>query len=146
MSEQAVSLKRQVTVKTRITDGFREKANTELGKEVALIDQQLHQLDAAYQNSIQQLEQLAQQGQDVSGGKEQLDRDAKQKRLQMMTLKDEVQKQLGNLDSKQNGDLVTTGLLESFVELKIGDPIYERIRNTVIIVEDGNITEITSEA
>lgn len=146
MAEQSVSLKRQVTVKTRITQSFRDKANTELGKEVALIDQQLHQLEAAYQNSIQQLEQLAQQGQDVSGGKDQLDRDARQKRLQMTTLKEEVQKQLGNLDGQKDGDLVTTGLLESFVDLKVGDPIYDRIRNTVIIVEDGNITDITSEA
>ncbi|MBY0405885.1 MAG: YlqD family protein, partial [Cyanobacteria bacterium] len=122
-------LKRQVTVKTLVNDGFRAKASQELSEELKLIDSQLSQLETQYQQSILQLEKMAQMGQSVQVQLENLNREAQEKRNQLATLKMEVSSQLGNLDKIQNGSYIVTGLLENFVEVKVGDNIFEKVRN-----------------
>ncbi len=133
----SVSVKRQVKVKTVVTEEFRTRATSELSKEVEQIDHQLEQLEMAYNNGLQQLEQLSNEGQNVLQPRAQLEQDMQGKRNQMMGLKQEVTKQLGNLDTVTDGDTVITGMLESTVELHVGDNIYDRVRNTVVIVKDG---------
>ena len=64
-AEKNIELKRQVTIKTLVNESFRSKAKAELTEEIKVIDTQLQQLESQYQNSIQQLEKLAQQGQNV---------------------------------------------------------------------------------
>ncbi|MDH4378843.1 MAG: YlqD family protein [Vampirovibrionales bacterium] len=139
---ETVMVKRQVTVKTVVTDAFRERAKTELGQEVAQIDNQLNQLQAAYQQTLQQLEQLSAQGQNVLPQRQQLEQQAGAEQQKLTLLKEEVSKQLGTLDTVSNGTPVITGLLDSWVGLNIGDNIYEKVRDTVILVTDGVITAI----
>lgn len=136
-----ISAKRQVTVRTVVNDDFRKRANTELSREIELIDGQLNQLEDAYNNSLQQLEQLANNGQNVMQARQQLEQEAQQKRRELTGLKEEVAKQLGNLDNVNDGDTVITGMLESFADLQIGDNIYDRVKNSTIVVKDGVITE-----
>jgi chromosome segregation ATPase len=135
-------LKRQVTVKTLVNDGFRAKASQELSEELKLIDSQLSQLETQYQQSIMQLEKMAQMGQSVQVQLENLNREAQEKRNQLATLKMEVSSQLGNLDKIQNGAYIVTGLLENFVEVKVGDNIFDKVRNGEILVDDGVIQTI----
>lgn len=137
-----IQLKRQVTVKTLVNDNFRQRAKNELGEEQKLIETQIQQLEAQYQHSLQQLERAAQQGQNVQKQLQQLEREAQQKRGELSGLKLQVSSQIANLDKVENGNYVVTGLLENTVELRIGDNIYERLRNAEIIVEDGVITAI----
>ncbi|HEY9686844.1 MAG TPA: YlqD family protein [Coleofasciculaceae cyanobacterium] len=139
----SVQLKRQVTVKTLVTDKFREKAKSELSNELQLIDTQMQQLEAQYQHSLQQLEKVAQQGQNVQKQLQQLEVDAQQKRTQLASLKMQVSSELGNIDKIPNGNFVITGILENFVELKVGDNIYEKLMNAEMIVEDGVVKSIS---
>ena len=139
---EAVMVKRQVTVKTVVTDAFRERAKTELGQEVAQIDNQLNQLQAAFQQTLQQLEQLSAQGQNVLPQRQQLEQQVGTEQQKLTLLKEEVTKQLGTLDTVSNGAPVITGLLDSWVGLNIGDNIYEKVRDTVILVTDGVVTAI----
>ncbi len=133
----SVSIKRQVKVRTVVTEEFRTRATGELSKELEQIDHQLEQLETAFNNGLQQLEQLASEGQNVLQPRAQLEQDMLGKRNQMMGLKQEVTKQLGNLDTVEDGDTVITGMLESTVDLRVGDNIYERVRNAEVIVKDG---------
>jgi hypothetical protein len=142
-SVPSVQLKRQVTVKTMVTDKFREKAKSELSNELQLIDTQMQQLEAQYQHSLQQLEKVAQQGQNVQKQLQQLEADAQQKRTQLASLKMQVSSELGNIDKIPNGNFVITGILENFVELKVGDNIYEKLMNAEMIVEDGIVKSIS---
>jgi CII-binding regulator of phage lambda lysogenization HflD len=142
-SVPSVQLKRQVTVKTLVTDKFREKAKSELSNELQLIDTQMQQLEAQYQHSLQQLEKVAQQGQNVQKQLQQLEVDAQQKRTQLASLKMQVSSELGNIDKIPNGNFVVTGILENFVELKVGDNIYEKLMNAEMIVEDGIVKSIS---
>ncbi len=143
-ASQNVQLKRQVTVKTLVTDKFRERAKGELDNELKLIDTQLQQLEAKYQHSLQQLEKMAQQGQSVQKQLQQLNQEAQQKRNQLASLKMQVSSELGNLDKIENGNFIVTGILENFVEVKVGDNIYDRLMNAEMIVEDGVVKSIST--
>ena len=138
-----VQLKRQVTVKTKVTDSFRKRAQEEMDNQLKLIDTQLQQLEAQYQYSLQQLEKMAQQGQNVHPQLQQLNEDAQQKRNQLATLKMQVSSEMGNLDKIENGQYIVTGLLENWVEIRIGDNLYEKVQNAEILIEDGLVTHIS---
>jgi chromosome segregation ATPase len=140
----SVVLKRQVTVKTLVTDSFRERAKGELANELRLIDTQLQQLEAQYQHSLQQLEKVAQQGQNVQKQLQGLDQEAQQKRTQLASLKMQVSSELGNLDKVENGSYVITGILENMVEIRVGDNVYEKLMNAEMVVEDGIVKSISS--
>lgn len=138
----SVTLKRQITVKTLVNENFRSKASQELSDEMKLIDNQMQQLEGQYQHSMQQLEKMAQQGQHVQGQLENLNREAQEKRNQLASLRIEVSTQLANLDKVANGAYIVTGMLENFVEVKVGDNIYQKIRNAEILVEDSIVKAI----
>jgi chromosome segregation ATPase len=137
-----LQLKRQVTVKTLVTDAFRIKAKQELGEEMKVIDVQMEQLEAQYQHTLRQLEQIAQQGQNVQNQLQQLNQEAQAKRAQLASLKMEVSTQLANIDKVENGSYIVTGMLENYVDIQVGDNIYEKIRNAEIIIEDGLVKAI----
>lgn len=143
-SQASVQLKRQVTVKTKVTDVFRARAKDDLNNELKLIDTQLQQLEAQYQYSLQQLEKVAQQGQNVQQQLQQLNQDAQQKRNQLASLKMQVSSEIGNLDKIENGKYIVTGMLENMVEIRVGENIYDRLQNAEILVEDGIVTSISS--
>lgn len=139
-----VQIKRQVTVKTKVTDSFRERAKSELDNELKLIDTQLQQLEAQYQYSLQQLEKVAQQGQNVQPQLQQLNAEAQQKRSQLASVKMQVSSELGNLDNVQNGQFIVTGMLEEVLNVNVGDNIYEKLQGAEILIEDGIVTHISA--
>lgn len=140
----SVQLKRQVTVKTKVTDLFRARAKNEMSNELKLIDTQLQQLEAQYQYSLQQLEKVAQQGQNVQQQLQQLNQDAQQKRNQLASLKMQISSELGNLDNIENGQFIITGMLENTIEVRVGDNIYEKLQNAELLIEDGVVTRISA--
>ena len=140
--DNSIELKRQVTIRTLVTDHFRSKAQTEMAEELKMIDVQSQQLEATYQNSMQQLEKLAQQGQNVQKHVSQLSNEAQQRREQLATLKMQVSKQLSDLDRIENGKYVVTGMLENTVRVGVGDNLYEKLKNAEILIEDDLVKEI----
>ncbi|MEB3287295.1 MAG: YlqD family protein [Vampirovibrionales bacterium] len=139
----SVRLKRQITVKTLVTDDFRKRAQHELNEESKLADTQLQQLEAQYQYSLQQLDQLAKQGQNVQKQLLQLNDEAQQKRNQLASVKIQVANQIANLDKVPNGEYIVTGILESDVEVFAGDNLYEKLGQAEMLVEDGIVKSIT---
>lgn len=146
-SQQAgnsVQVKRQVTVKTKVTDDFRTRAKSELDNELKLIDTQLQQLEAQYQYSLQQLEKVAQQGQNVQAQLQQLNGEAQQKRSQLASVKMQVSSEMGNLDNVENGQYIITGQLEEVLSVHVGDNIYAKLQGAEILIEDGVVTHISA--
>lgn len=141
-SQQSVTLKRQVTVKTRVTDEFRARAKKELSDEIQLLESQSQQLETQIQQSMKQLENIAAQGQNVQKHLNQLNQEAQQRRNQLASLKMQLSTQLANLDKANNGDYVVTGILDNFVEVNVGDNIYEKLNNAEMLIEDGVVKEI----
>jgi chromosome segregation ATPase len=141
MSEK-VLLKRSIIVKSQVTDEFRQKASQELGEETKTIESQLAQLESQYQQSLRQLEDMARQGQNVSKQMDQLHREVQTRQVQLQNLRNEVKTQLENLDKVQNGDYVVTGQLENYIDVAIGDNLYDKVRGAEILLKDGVVTAI----
>lgn len=140
---KSIQLKRQVTVKSIVTEDFRSKAKEELSDELKLIDSQLEQLEIQYQATLKQIENLAKSGQNVSKHLEQLNMEAQEKRSQLANVKMQVAGNLANVDRVNNGDMVITGVLENYVTIEIGDNIYDKLRGAEIIIEDGIVQSIS---
>jgi chromosome segregation ATPase len=138
----SVRLKRQVTIKSIVNDSFRDKAKTEFSEELKLIDSQLEQLENQYLQMLKQLEGLARQGQNVQKQLDQLNMEAQEKRTQLAQVKMTVSQNLANLDRVNDGGFAVTGVLESYVDVKVGDNIYDKIRGAEMIIEDGIVKEI----
>lgn len=139
---ESISLKRQITIKSTVTDRFRQTAKNEMTEELKLVDSQLEQLENQYQASMKQLESMAKSGQNVARQTEQLNAEAQEKRAQLSNVKMQVASNLANLDRVPDGEKVVTGVLETYVDVKVGDNIYEKLRGAEIIIEDGVVKSI----
>lgn len=140
--QQSVVLKRTVTVKSMVTAAFRERAASELSDEVAVLDNQLGQLEAQFQQALGQLEEAARAGHNVARQLDQLHREAEAKRQQLSQLKQDVSTQLANLDTVSDGTYVITGQLDNYVDVKVGDNLYDKIRGAEVLLKDGVVTAI----
>jgi ABC-type microcin C transport system permease subunit YejB len=140
--EPRIAVKRQVTVKSIITPRFRDESKQGMTQELQALDQQAQQLEGQYQNALQQLQALAQQDQPVQNHIEQLNHEVQEKRHQLAALKADLTNKLAGLDKMADGDFITTGMLENYVELAVGDNIFQRVRQAEIIIEDGIIQSI----
>jgi chromosome segregation ATPase len=143
-SSQSIRLKRGVTVKTLVTEQFKQNATTELSKELQFVEQQMEELEMQYQKMLRQLETLAQQSRNVRPELEQLNNDAQQKRAQLSAVKMELTNQLANLDKVENGSYIVTGQLENYVDISLGDNLFDKVRDAEILVNDGIVTAINA--
>lgn len=139
---ESVQIKRQVTIKSLVNETFRTRAREEFIEELKLIDAQLEQLENQYMAMLKQLEGMARQGENVSGQLDKLSREAQEKRSHLAQVKMQVSSNLANLDKVEDGGLAITGVLESYVDILVGDNIYEKVRGAEIIVEDGIVKQI----
>ncbi|HSA05837.1 MAG TPA: YlqD family protein [Candidatus Gastranaerophilales bacterium] len=144
MGNKMIRVKRPVKVKTIVTDGFKHQAKEELSKEIRLVE-----------NQIMQLELQGKQIQDqISGasalyyGEQNLEQiqvslDEIIRRLQQMgELKQELQFQQENIEHLALDNVIITGSLENYVELRPGENLYEKFKDAEIIVKDGVIQDI----
>jgi uncharacterized coiled-coil DUF342 family protein len=141
-ASQAMLIKRSITIKTLVTDEFRTKAKQELSQETQMMASQLDELETQFQQTLRQLEEAARQGHNVARQMDQLHQEVHQRRAQLQALGQELDSQLKNLDTMSNGGYITTGQLENFVELKVGDDIYKKMRSAELLVKDGIVTAI----
>jgi hypothetical protein len=139
---QTLTLKRKVTVKTMVTDAFREKALAELTDEQRLVKTELESLEQQYQANLRQLEEAARGGHNVSAQLDQLHREAQTRQTQLNEMAAQLQAQLAELEKVTNGTFITTGQLENYVPITVGDALYEKLRNAEILVKDGVVTAI----
>ena len=144
MNLKTIKVKRPVRVKTVVTEGFKEQAKDEINKEIRLID-----------NQIMQLELQSKQIQDQAGGgfsqlfgegspeliQQALD-DIMQRLQQMGELKQELQFQRENIEHLTLNNIIVTGSLENYVELRAGENLYEKFKEAEIVVKDGVIQDI----
>ncbi|MGE0200129.1 MAG: YlqD family protein [Candidatus Melainabacteria bacterium] len=138
-----VQLKRRVTVKTKVTDLFRQRAKSELSEEHKTLETQQGELEAQYQQTLKQLEAMAGQGQNVQKQLQQLNEEYQRNRNQLTSMQMQLSSQLANLDRVQNGDFLVTGTLENNITLSVGDNLYEKLNSAELIVEDGIIKSIS---
>lgn len=142
MSE-SFTVKRQIVVKTIVTDKFKNGAQSELLDEIKLIDDQINHFQVQLNQVIQQFQQNSTTGFSIGPQEaEQIMNELNLKLQQLVALKQNLQFQIENIKTAKEGEIVVTGSLENYVELKPGDNIYEKMLNNEVIVKDSLIQEI----
>ena len=139
----SLRVKRPVTIKTIVTDDFKKQANEEINKELHLLESQIMQLELQNKQIHDQIssysanfgeenpEQIKQAVAEISN------------RLQQMTiLKQELQSQRDSINHLAHDNLIVTGSLENYVDLAVGENLYDKFKEAEIIVKDGIIQEI----
>jgi len=144
-SDKTITVKRPVAIKTVVTNGFKTQASEEINKELHLLDAQIMQLEL--QNK--QIQDQASGYGSVYGeeGSKQIQQALAEitGRLQQITaLKQELMSQKDTISHLSLDNIVITGSLENYVELKIGENLYDKFKNAEIMVKDGIIQDIIS--
>ncbi len=144
MGNKTIRVKRPVKVKTVVTEGFKQQAKDELDKEIRLIDNQIMQLELQskqIQDQVSGVSSAFYGEHDMEQIQQSLE-DIMRRIQQMGELKQELQFQEDNIDHLTLNNVIITGSLENYVELKPGENLYEKFKDAEIIVKDGIIQDI----
>ncbi|MCX5921083.1 MAG: hypothetical protein NTW61_07195 [Candidatus Melainabacteria bacterium] len=140
--QETIQLKRQVTIKTVVTDTFREKANKEITEEQSLLKTEGEALEKQYQANLKQLEDAARQGHNVAPQLDGLHKEVLSRQQQLGEMQQQLATQLAELERVANGTFLVTGQMENYVTVAVGDAIYEKLRKAEVHVQDGVVTAI----
>lgn len=141
---ESISLKRQVAIKAIVTDNFRTQAMAELQSALQQLDLAVQQLEFQAKRAIADLEKKSttppgpQAQAEMEGLKAQID----QERARLHMQKNEFLQRLNMINQLELGAEFVQGVVDNYVEVKIGDNLYEKLSNTEIVVKDGIVTEI----
>lgn len=140
--QETIELKRQVTIKTMVTDAFREKANAEITEEQALLKAEGEALEKQYQANLKQLEDAARQGHNVAPQLDALHKEVLSRQQQLAEMQQQLTAQLAELGRVENGTYLVTGQMENYVTVAVGDALYEKLRQAEVLVKDGEVIAI----
>ncbi len=144
MSNKTIRVKRPVKVKTVVTESFKQQAKDELAKEMRLIDNQIMQLELQskqIQDQVSGTSSVFYGEQDMEQIQQSLE-EIMRRIQQMGELKQELQFQEDNINHLTLDNVIITGSLENYVDLRPGENLYEKFKDAEIIVKDGIIQDI----
>ena len=141
-SQTSITVQRDLTVKTMVTEGFREKAMKEDQAELATVDASIQQLRESAQGRLNELMQSNLSQEDKQLAQMHLQQQFDEQVTQFLTLKQEILNRQELLANTPNGTYVSTGNVTDSVTLNVGDNIYDRLKGSEILVKDGVITAI----
>lgn len=138
---QKITIKRPVTIKTIVTSNFKRQATEELLKEIHLLESQIMQLEI--QNKKLQDQVFSNTFMDeIPDNIQRTLKEIQEKLEQMHFIKQELYSQKETVENILLDNLVVTGSLENYVEVTIGENIYDKFKEAEIIVKDGIIQQI----
>lgn len=143
MVEKSIKVKRPVTIKTIVTDSFKKQMMDELSKELHLLDTQIMQLELQSKQIHDQASAFGTMYADEGTQHLQQAMEDITSRLQQMSMmKQELHTQKESIHHLVLNNMIVTGNLENYVELSIGENIYEKFKTAEIIIKDGIIQDI----
>lgn len=145
MTPNSIKVKRSITIKTIVTNQFKKQTTEELNKELHLLENQILQLELQNKQIQDQAASYASMynGNEAKQIQEALAEIAA-KIQQMNIFKQELHSQKESITHMALDNMIITGSLENYVELNIGENIYDKFKEAEIIVKDGIIQEIRS--
>ncbi|MDD3149709.1 MAG: YlqD family protein [Candidatus Gastranaerophilales bacterium] len=138
---QKIKVKRPVTIRTVVTKDFKKQATEEILKEIHLIESQIMQLELQNQQMQNQMYSAGFNNEKLEHIQNELN-EISAKLEQMTFFKQELQTQKESINHIGLENIIVTGSLENYVELSIGENIYDKFKNAEIIVKDGIIQDI----
>jgi hypothetical protein len=134
-----VQIKRPVTVVAIVTEQFKQQLINEVEEGIQQVDAGIEALDSQARRYLLQLQtaDMAQAG----AFRRQVDAEkAKQEGAKV-----ELQARLAESQKLEINSEFPRGTLESFVDIKVGDNLIDRLGRAEIVVKDDVITEIRGE-
>jgi len=134
-----VQVKRPVTVIAIVTEQFKQQLITEIEESIKQVDNNIQSLESQARRYLLQLQtaDLAQ----ASSFRRQVDAE----KAKQDGVKTELQGRLVEAQAIEIGSEFPRGNLESYVDIRIGDNLVDRLGRAEIVVQDDVITEIRGE-
>ncbi len=136
MSSKPVRIKREVILRSIVTDALKEQISAELQHAADEIDQRLTQLDLQTGPYLRQLQQTdLQQAMQVR-------RQIETEKARQVETRDAILERIKSLEVLENGDEIVRGTIESFVDISEGDNLSQILGGTEIVTKDDVVVEI----
>ncbi|MFN8671150.1 MAG: YlqD family protein [Candidatus Sericytochromatia bacterium] len=137
-SLNSISVKRQVLVQAIVTEVFKTNAANEIQQNLQQMDSNLQQLEFQGKRALADLEKQKASPAELENVKGQIEAE----RQRLNAGKQELLQKLNMIGQLELGTLFPQGTIDNYVELKVGDNLYEKMSNAIIVVKDGVVTEI----
>ena len=135
---ESISLKRQVSIKAIVTEVFKTNASGEIQQNLQQLDLSLQQLEFQAKRAVSEVEKQKGSLAEVENLKVQIE----QERQRLNIGKQELLQRLNMIGQLEMNSEFLQGTLDNYVEVKIGDNLYEKISNAEIVLKDGVVVEI----
>jgi uncharacterized coiled-coil DUF342 family protein len=142
---ESIQLMRQIAVKAVVTESFKAQVTTEIGRNLQQIDAELQQLEFKGKRAVADLERKGGGGGanlETHGQIEAVRGQMEAERARLRQLKEELEGQSKTVAELPLGSVVTQFTVESAVDVRIGENIFQRLEGGEILIKDGVIQEI----
>ena len=140
---ESISLKRQVAIKAIVTDTFKTNASNEIQQSLQQMDLNLQQLEFQAKRAISDLEQKTPAP--TPDQTENLKMQIEQERQRILGQKNELLQRLNVIAQLELETEFLQGTLDNYVDILIGDNLYDKLSNAEVIIKDGVVVEIRGQ-
>lgn len=140
----SIQLTRQVAIRTIVTENFKTQVSDEIARNLQQIETEMQQMEFRVKRAIADLEKKAgaspspDERAQISNLRAQLETE----KIRLNQLKEDMQGQSKALVELPIGSVVTQFTLESPVEVKVGENVFQKLEGGEILVKDGIVQEI----
>lgn len=141
---ESLPLIRQIAVRAIVTEKFKVQVDSEIKRNLEQLDAEMQQLEFKGKRAIADLEKKA-GAQGIVEGHAQIEvvkGQMESERARLLKLKEDMQAQGKAIAELPIGSVVTQFTVESPVDVRVGENIFERLEGGEILVRDGIIQEI----
>lgn len=137
-SLKSINVKRQVVVKAIVTEVFKTNASNEIQQNLQQIDTSLQQLEFQGKRALTDMEKQKAKPEEVENVKMQIE----QEKQRLLAGKQELLQRLNSIAQLELNTHFAQGTLDNYIELNVGDNLYEKMSNSEVIIKDGVVVEI----
>lgn len=137
----SIKLKRPVAVKAIVTEKFKSEATKEIQQALQNFDLALQQLEFQGKRALTDVDKNA-EIQNKDQARQNLQGQIEQQRAQINGQKAELLQRLNMISQLEMNSEFMQATVDNYVDIKVGDNLYEKLSNTEVIVKDGVVIEI----
>ena len=138
---ESIQLKRPVAIKAIVTEKFKSEASKEIQQALKQLDLALQQLEFQGKRALSELDK-APPSDSKEHEKANLQAQINDQRNQLLAQKNELLQRLNFISQLELESEFLQTTVDNYVEVRVGDNLYEKLSNTEVIVKDGVIVEI----
>lgn len=141
---ESIQLKRPVAIKAIVTEKFKSEATKEIQQALQNLDLGLQQLEFQGKRALSDLDKNA-EIQNKDQARQNLQGQIDQQRGQINNQKAELLQRLNVIAQLEMDSEFLQATVDNYVDVNVGDNLYNKLSNTEVIVKDGVVVEIRGE-